>query len=340
MVKLSGKTNENSRQGMIAGIGSALVDIIVNEDDEFIEKTGVKKGGMYYVDVDFIENLLSLTPSKPIIAPGGSACNTILGAGKLGGPAKFFGQCGNGSLGELFRSALENHNVVPDLILADAPTGRSLSIVTPDAQRTFFTYLGASSEIDPGAVNEDAFGGASVVHVEGYLLFNPDLIKSALSAAKSAGARVSLDLASFNVVEESKELLEEIVDKYVDILIANEDEARVFTGCSDESDAIEVLAGKAEYAALKVGERGSYVAREGNISRIDSMSGAKVIDTIGAGDLWAAGFLHGIANDYPIETCGALGSACGYEVCRVVGANIPESGWDRIRQQFSQIEEA
>jgi sugar/nucleoside kinase (ribokinase family) len=141
-----------------------------------------------------------------------------------------------------------------------------------------------------------------------------------------------MDLASFTVVEQSLVLLEKLVADYVDILIANEDEARAFTGQSDEELALSALSAKANIAVLKVGPRGSHISNAGKSIHIQPMGDGTALDTTGAGDLWAAGFLFGLVNGYPLEKCGQLGSACGYEVCQVVGANIPDEGWERIRK--------
>jgi sugar/nucleoside kinase (ribokinase family) len=322
---------KNNRQSIV-GIGSALVDILIHENDEFLKKTGAIKGGMTLVDKEFIERTLAMSSDTAKIVPGGSACNTIVGIGKLGGAARFVGKCGKDDMGELIESDLKKQNVVPDLFRSDSPTGRVLSIISPDAQRSMFTYLGASAETRPADISEKFFKDAAVVHMEGYLLFNPELIRAALTAAKSAGAKISLDLASFTVVEESKELLEQLVDSYVDILIANEDEAFAFTGYSDEHLAIEALSEQADIAVLKVGPRGSYVSHAGSTIAIQSMGDGNALDTTGAGDMWAAGFLYGLVKGYTLEKCGRLGSACGYEVCQVVGANIPDDGWERIRK--------
>ncbi len=322
---------KNNRQSIV-GIGSALVDILIHEKDEFLKKTGAIKGGMTLVDKEFIERTLAMSSDTAKIVPGGSACNTIVGIGKLGGAARFVGKCGKGEMGELIESDLKKQNVVPDLFRSDSPTGRVLSIISPDAQRSMFTYLGASAETRPEDISERLFKDAAVVHMEGYLLFNPELIEAALTTAKSVGAKISLDLASFTVVEESKELLEQLVDSYVDILIANEDEACAFTGYSDEHLAIEALSEQSDIAVLKVGSRGSYVSHAGSTIAIKSMGDGNALDTTGAGDMWAAGFLYGLVNGYALEKCGRLGSACGFEVCQVVGASIPDDGWERIRK--------
>ena len=322
---------KNNRQ-LIVGMGSALVDILIHEKDEFLKKTGAVKGGMILVDKETIERTLALSSENASIVPGGSACNTIVGIGRLGGAARFVGKCGNGNMGELILNDLKKQNVEPVLFRSDLPTGRVLSIITPDAQRSMFTYLGASAETRPEDISEKLFKDAAVVHIEGYLLFNPDLIQAVMTAAKSAGARISLDLASFTVVKESKKLLDQLVDSYVDVLIANEDEACAFTGFSDEHLAIEALSDQADVAVLKVGPRGSYVSHAGSTIAIKSMGDGNALDTTGAGDLWAAGFLYGLVKGYSLEKCGRLGSACGHEVCQVVGANIPDEGWERIKR--------
>jgi len=313
-------------------VGSALIDILAHADEGFLSKTGAVKGGMTYVNKEFIDETLLLSSQPATLVPGGSACNTVIGVGKLGGTARFVGKCGSGAMAEFFENDLKRQNVEPALLRSDSPTGRVLSIITPDAQRSMFTFLGASAETRPQDITKACFSNAAIVHIEGYLLFNPELILKVLQTAKSAGARVSLDLASFNVVKESHELLQHIVDSFVDILIANEDEALAYTGHKDETRAIRALAADVEIAVLKVGKRGSFIACSDQIVPIQPKTGAPVIDTTGAGDLWAAGFLYGLVNGYALELCGELGSACGYEVCQVVGANISDEGWERIRK--------
>jgi len=322
---------KNDRQ-LIVGIGSALVDILIHEDDSFIEKTGAVKGGMTLVDNTWIEQTLALGSGTVTIVAGGSACNTIVGVGQLGGKARFVGKCGTDKWGRQYENDLVQQNVVPALLQSNLPTGRVLSIITPDAQRTMFTNLGASAETRPEEISVGSFADAAVVHLEGYLLFNSELIQAALDAAKEADALISLDLASFTVVEQSLELLERLVADYVDILIANEDEARAFTGESEEKLALSALSEKADIAVLKVGPRGSHIAHGGEAVHIQAMGDGTALDTTGAGDLWAAGFLFGLVNGYELEKCGRLGSACGYEVCQVIGAHVPEEGWERIKK--------
>ncbi|MFP4474672.1 MAG: adenosine kinase [Desulfatibacillaceae bacterium] len=316
---------------LIVGVGSALMDILAQEDDAFLESTGAAKGGMTLVENGFIDDLMGRFSQKPSIVSGGSACNTVVGVGKLGGRARFVGKCGTDEFGRMFRQGLLDNGIEPTLFESRTPTGRVISIITPDAQRSMFTHLGASAETSPADITAEVFSDAAVVHVEGYILFNRDLMLATLESAKKAGAKVSLDLASYTVVQESRDFLMSLLDR-VDILIANEDEAQAFTGHSDDAKAISALAEHAEVAVLKVGPRGSYIATEGKIARVEAQYGNPALDTTGAGDLWAAGFLYGLVNGLPVDKAGELGSACGYEVCQVVGACIPDTGWHNIRR--------
>lgn len=324
-------TDKSTNKKLIAGIGSALIDILAHEDDDFLETMGAEKGGMILVDDNFIEQTLSKISDKPSVVPGGSACNTIIGVAKLGGSGRFIGMRGEDELGKLIEADLNKNSVEPILFTSQVPTGRVLSIITPDAQRSFFTNLGAASQMTPQDISDKCFENAEVVLVEGYLLFNaPDLMETAMKAARKAGAKIAMDLSSCSVVETYKDLLEKLIAEYVDILMANEDEAFAFTGHLDEMKAMEALSKDVDIAVLKVGKKGSYISSPGKVIKVASHGTGEAIDTTGAGDLWASGFLFGIVNDYTFEKCGELGSACGWEVCRVVGANIPEEGWERI----------
>ena len=316
----------------ITGIGSALVDVLINEDDAFLKAQGKEKGGMTLVEGQDIRILLSKTRQSPKVVPGGAACNTIVGVGCLGGEARFIGRRGDDEFGRDFQSQITARGVEPRLSVSPSPTGTVLSVVTPDAQRSMFTFLGASTELDPVSVTPDLFSDTAIAMIEGYLLFNPDLMMACVKAAKAAGALIALDLASFEVVEAARETLPGLIREYVDILIANEDEAKAYTGHADEAAALDVLSENVNYAVLKVGKRGSYVSHQGEVTRIEPLSGNDPVDTTGAGDLWAAGFLYGIAHGLTIAQSGVLASACGYEVCQVMGAQIPEAGWDKIRK--------
>jgi sugar/nucleoside kinase (ribokinase family) len=320
-----------NRLTRITGIGSALVDILINESDQFLTDLGKEKGGMTLVENKDIEQILAQT-RRHVVVCGGAACNTIVGIGSLGGDARFIGRRGNDAYGHSFEKQVAKCNVELIVSISNSPTGKVLSVITPDAQRSMFTFLGASTELDPELITPAMFKDTAISMIEGYLLFNRQLMMAALKAARAAGSLIALDLASFEVVNASRDILEDIIMDFVDILIANEDEARAYTGYDDEQKAIEKMSQHVTYAALKLGARGSYVSHQNHITRIEPQSGNAPIDTTGAGDLWAAGFLFGIAHGFSIEKSGRIASACGYEACQVIGAQLPEDAWSRIKK--------
>ncbi|TYT76097.1 adenosine kinase [Desulfobotulus mexicanus] len=323
-----------ARGKKVLGVGSALTDILVQTSDEVLRSISDIKGGMTLVESEFLDGCLPKVPQDKEIVPGGAACNTIQGLARLGGDTVFVGKRGNDATGEAFESSLRISGVKPVLSTSLTPSGRVLSIITPDAQRSMFTFLGASSELRPADLPEDLFSRAAIVFMEGYLFFNPDLGLAVLEKARAAGAVTAMDLASFTVVEAAPDLLHRVIPEYVDILIANEDEAQAYTGYSDPEKALEAMASEVDLAVLKLGSEGSRIRMGHESWVIDACAGQGVRDTTGAGDLWAAGFLHGLVEDWPMERCGNLASACGYEVCCVVGAQIPEAGWSRIASRF------
>ncbi len=333
------------KSATITAVGSALVDLLIHEDDTFLNAIGKEKGGMTLVEDHEVHYVLSKSGQEPKVVPGGSACNTICGVAELGGSSGFIAKRGNDQFGENYETYLRGIGVNPCFYRSDTPTGRVLSIITPDAQRSMFTYLGASVEMQPDEIIPDLFKDAGIAILEGYLLFNRALMRAALDASKTAGALIALDLASYEVVQGSKDILDEIIQNDVDILIANEDEAAAYTGISDEMKALEMMTEHVKIAVLKVGARGSFISHQGEIihitadgharkgdfpDQIEASRSADIKDTTGAGDLWAAGFLYGIANGFSLEQSGRIGAACGFEVCQVVGAQVPKEGWDRI----------
>lgn len=316
----------------IVAVGSALMDVCIFESAEFVAASGAQVGGMVMTTHTHIEEQMARSGTAPRVVPGGSACNTAVGVGRLGGSARFVGKRGDDALGHAFSERIADAGVEPVLLLAPTATGLVLSIITPDAQRSMLTCLGASSDIEPEEIIPFHFKGCAVAHVEGYLLFKPDLFRAVIKTAKAAGALVSLDLASYNVVEGALPLLNEAVDGGgVDILIANEDEAAAFTGLRGEAEASAALGKRAPIAVMKLGKRGSLIMHGGAVINVAPYGDRPAVDTTGAGDLWASGFLYGLVNGYSLERCGELASMCGYEVCQVVGAHIPHDGWDRIK---------
>ncbi|PCJ62551.1 MAG: adenosine kinase [Planctomycetota bacterium] len=312
----------------VVGVGAALVDLLLEESDEFVSATGQPKGGMTLSELSTIEELLSKTSAEQKVAPGGSACNSMVGLARLGADAAFIGMCGNDDMGEFFESKITDAGVVSLLKKSEAATGRVLSIVTPDAERTMFTCLGAAGEFQAEALSSDDFKDAGIVYIEGYLLFNEALTREVVKLAKEAGAKIALDLASFQVVEICGPLMKELLKDSVDIVLANEDEAKAFTGV-EEKEALNVLAELVDIAVVKLGDKGALLKKDG-VDHVVEINKVKALDTTGAGDLWAAGFLYGLVQGHDLHKAGSIGASVAAEVVAVMGAHIPTEGWDRI----------
>ncbi|MFC1586335.1 adenosine kinase, partial [Fibrobacterota bacterium] len=320
----------------IVGAGSALVDLLLKEKDEFVKNMGSEKGGMTLVNLDTIEKALEASSSSYELVPGGSACNTLVGIGTLGGKSRMIGKCGKDKLAEVFRNGIIKAGVEDILGVSDTPTGRVLSIVTPDAQRTMFTFLGAAAELSPQDIRSGHFENTAIVHLEGYQLFNREVTEAVIRETRNAQAQLSLDLASFEVVEASRSYLEKIIPEQVDILIANEDEARAYTGKSEE-ESLDIFSRMTDIAVVKLGGKGAVIAR-GNERCVLQAENVEVVDTTGAGDLWASGFLFGLTHGYSLEHAGRLAVRVASEVVQVMGAVIPSKGWERIYQFKRELE--
>ena len=323
----------------ILGMGSALVDILIRLNDESpLKRLDLPKGSMQLIDQGRRDSVLDFfAGSGKTLAAGGSAANTIHGIGKLGGKAGFIGRIGEDPLGDLFIKDMQDAGVEVQVSRSSSSgTGCAITLITPDSERTFATYLGAASELSPehfGSGEADLFSSYDLFHLEGYMVFNQALTELSVKRAKIAGMLVSLDLASYNVVEANRDFLDRIIRDYVDIVFANEEEARAFTGKEPE-DALEVFAGMAGYAIVKTGGKGSMVRHGGEVCRVGVIP-VSPVDTTGAGDLYASGFLYGLANDLPLQRCGELGALVAGHVIEVVGPKMAETVWEGIRKKVT-----
>ena len=312
----------------VLGMGAALVDVLAHVSDEWIESQKVEKGGMTMVDWPQMEKFLA-SLDKPLRVPGGSTCNTMVGLSRLGGKTAFISKIGNDELGHLFQEHLKKNGVESKLGICDVATGCVFSAVTPDAQRSMWTYLGASDFLGSDDFVPALYDGVGLLYAEGYRAFNGECFKKSFELARSMGVETALDFSSFGVVNACRGLFDELFEnKMIDIIIANEDEAFAYAGVKEEA-ALDVLAQKAKVAIVKIGKRGALIAKDGVVTRVNA-GNAKALDTTGAGDLWASGFLYGYMNGWDMEKSGNLGSIVSNEVVQVMGAQIPEDGWNRI----------
>jgi sugar/nucleoside kinase (ribokinase family) len=319
----------------IIGLGNALVDIIVFiESDSLLADLDLPKGSMTLVDFQKSTAIRKAFEHLDFsIASGGSAANTIHGLAKLGIETSYIGKIGEDDYGEIFRSDLVKSYIQPILLPSNTHTGRAVALISPDRERTFATHLGAAIELSAGDLDKDHFKGHDYFHIEGYAVQNNELLEKAVRLAKEEGLRISLDLASYNVVEDNLEFLKYIVKDYVDIVFANEEEAKAFTGLEPEG-ALDVLAGFCNIAVVKTGSSGSMVKSDGIIYSIDPTE-ATVIDTNGAGDIYAAGFLYGLAKDLSLDDCGKAGAILAGKIIGVTGARLDEKSWEQVMDQFN-----
>ena len=315
----------------VLGAGSPMLDVLVRVDDAYIDGIEGEKGGMMLVAPEELDAILAQTNAEPVKAPGGSAANTIFGLSKLGTRTALLGKLGRDDAAEIYRSGYEAMGGDSSRFKYNdsVPTGRCLSLVTPDSERTMRTDLGAAATMTPDDVSSADFAGFSHVHMEGYLLFNFDLAKRILELAKESGCSVSLDMASFEVVNASKDALPALLADYVDIVFANEDEAAAFCGSDDPETALDAFSKLVSTTAVKLGVKGAMIRQDGETVKVDAKP-VDAVDTTGAGDLWASGFLHAYLHHLPLRDCGELGAIVAAEVVQVMGASIPDESWTRI----------
>lgn len=315
----------------ILGIGNALVDILYFLDnDAILEVFSLPKGSMQLVDdlkASKVEKAASA--NEKFMASGGSAANTIHGLSKLGMETAFIGTVGNDPQGDFFMSDMKQCGITPLLSRSEVSTGRAITLITGDGERTFATYLGAAVELSAERISNALFSGYDHLHLEGYLVPNRALIEKAFEIAHKYGMTVSLDLASYNVVEANLDFLKAIIGKYKPVVFANEDEARAFTGIDDAHKALGVFAGMCTTAIVKTGAKGSLIFHQGEKYMADAID-VICLDTTGAGDLYAAGYLYGYVNGLAPDKCGSIGSLLAGKVIEEAGAKICKTSWDYI----------
>ena len=306
----------------ILGIGNALVDALVETHNESIfNKFGLKKGGMEMISAELKNEIhREIHGLKQTVASGGSTSNTIYGLAQLGAPTGFIGKIGQDEMGTFFKNDMEKAGVTTHLSYSKIDTGMATTFITKGGERTFATYLGAAATQTPEDLHENIFSQYDMIHVEGYLIFNKDLILSICKLAKKCGLQISMDMASYNLVETLHPLVNELLRDYVDIIFANEEEAIAFTG-KKEHEALEALSAYCPVSVVKLGAEGSLVRINGETTIIPAVK-AHCIDTTGAGDIYAAGFLYGLTNGYSVAETGALASQLGAKCVETIGARI------------------
>lgn len=324
----------------IIGIGNALVDVMTMiPDDTCLGRFSLPKGSMTMVDTQRSEEIKqAISSMKRTLASGGSAGNTMYGLGIMGVHSSFIGKVGRDELGIFYEKDMVEAGLTPVLMRSSqSPTGTAVALVTPDSERTFATHLGAATELTAEELTNNYFKGYDILYLEGYLLFNLPLVEQACRMAKKNDMCVALDLASYNVVTQLLPSFETIIRDYVDIVFANEDEARAFTGM-EPREALDEIAAKCEIAVVKTGSDGSWIKRGEEVIKVDALK-VEAIDTTGAGDLYAAGFLYGFSNGFSLDKCGIFGSILAGKVIEVIGARMPGDKWAEARKLVNEAAE-
>ena len=323
----------------ILGIGNALTDILaILPDDTLLNQYHLPRGSMQHVDMETGDKIwTSLKPLGVHYVAGGSAANTITATSIFGMPSAFIGKVGDDELGHLFQSDEEQYGVKCTLLKGKNSSGRSMVFITgANAERTFAVYLGAALELVPEDLRPEFFAGYDYFHIEGYLVQNQALIRRAVEMAKAAGCIISIDMASYNVVVSNDTFLHDLVENYVDIVFANESEAREFTKFEDPELALDEIAKSCRIAVVKIGKDGSWVRSGDEKYRIPAWPG-KAIDATGAGDTYAAGFLYAHSLGMPLKVCGEVGSIIAAKVVEVIGTKIDIPRWRDAKQEIREL---
>lgn len=322
----------------ILGIGNALVDImtLINSDD-VLSGFSLPKGSMTMVDQNVSMQVRQGTNEfEKSLSCGGSAANTMHGLAMMGIPSGFIGSIGKDDTGDFFEKDMKDAGVNTMMRRQNTPTGTAVALISPDSERTFATHLGAAVELNAESLDPADFKGYDLLYLEGYLIYNKPLVERACSLAKENNMKIAIDLSSYNVVNEKLADFREIVEKYVDILFANEEETKAFTG-HDTAESLKEISLMCETTILKIGKEGSWIKRGDETIKINSIT-AQSKDTTGAGDLYASGFLYGMALNKPLDKCGKYGALLSGKVIEVIGAKMGNEKWSEIKRIISDLE--
>lgn len=322
----------------IIGMGNALVDVLVRiDDDSLLEKLHLPKGSMQLIQEDTLSEIRKYTSGMKIHrSTGGSAGNTVCALAALGANPGFIGKVGQDETGAFFGDTLRQRGVNALLATCDLPSGIASTFISTDGERTFGTYLGAAATLRAEDLSRKMFAGYNYLYIEGYLLQDHDLMLRAVQLAKEEGLQVCLDMASYNVVEAERDFFDQLIVKYVDIVFANESEALAYTGKAPH-EALEEIASKCSIAVVKTGKEGSLVKKGTEVIQLLSCPVDNVLDTTGAGDFYAAGFMYGLTCGYSLEKCVQISTILATAVIQEVGTTLPAKNWDEIKLNIESL---
>src|SRR3989338_2485195 len=323
----------------VIGFGNTIMDFLVEVEDKTLLEFNLKKGEMHLVDETKAKDVLKILENKNTtidIVPGGSSANTLRGLAQLGASVLFCGRVGNYQHGDWYIEALKDHQVVTNMKKHPGITGHAIGFITPDAQRTFSVHLGAGIQFAKEDIIEEDIKESKVLHIEGYQLEGNTqaVILHAMQIAKKHGTKISIDLADPGLIRRQKDILQQVVHEFADIVFVNETEAKEFTGY-EETQAAQVLGQQVEIAIVKIGKQGSIISHQNQITYIAPIT-ANAIDTTGAGDTYAAGFLYGYCKGWPIEKAGKLGSVLAAKIVEQKGVKLKHLEFEKLMQKIKQ----
>ena len=324
--------------GKIIGIGNALVDVLVRmPDDSLLAELALPRGSMQLVDEERAERIAqAMQPFGPKMSTGGCADNTMLALARLHASPGFIGCVGRDDLGAFFRNNCLEVGIDAHLVDDDKHTGVAYTLISPDGERTFGTCLGAAAQLSVSDICPEMFRGYSLLHIEGYLVQNHELIETVARMAKAEGLKLSIDLASANVIEANQDFFHHLVEEYIDIVFANEEESRAFTSTDDPSEALRQLASMCEVAIVKLGGKGS-MAQRGEKKACVEARRVSVADTTAAGDFFAGGFLYAYDRGASLEQSLRCGAALSEQVIQVVGTRLSDTTWTELNSEIQAI---
>lgn len=322
----------------VLGIGAPIIDYIIEVSEEFIVQIPGQKGGMVVVDYQTIETIIGSVEKEPPLFLGGSGANTIRGLANFGHRCGFVGKVGRDAAGKKFLDGLEKLEIhTTHLLMSDSPTAQVICLITPDKERTMRAFLGASQEMRAEDLTPAMFEGVKLVHLEGYNLLNMALAQRTMELAKAAGVKISFDMGSFEIVDAYREKIVELLSKYVDVVFANRMEAQMLTKLDPEG-ACKILRDLCETVVILLGKDGCLVGQRDEQKHYPAFPVEEPIDTTGAGDMFASGFLHGYLEDNSMEECARIGALAGAAVVQVQGVEIPPQDWDILKQKLKRKE--
>ena len=326
---LSAEVLVSAKEYGVLGLSAAIIDHYFFITDEQLQSMTSEKGGWAPIDYPTLSSILEKNKGTAKMLPGGSGANVIKGMSRLGQKCAVIGKVGSDDKGDYYAQKMKDLGIVPLLEKGDLPTGQAICLITPDGERTFRTYLGASHSLSDLSFDHKIFEKARLFHIEGYQLVDPDLVIRMLKHAKAAGVIISMDLANVEIVRRNKEFIHNILDKYVNILFCNEREAKELTDLL-ASEACDKLATFCDVAVVTMSERGSWTRSGDEKVYMEALS-VNTLDTTGAGDLYTSGFLHGYLQRESLRKCAWMGAYVSAQVVKRIGTEIPQPIWEEIR---------